>query len=65
MLFHVLTLAGYQVSCLNTRLLRGIFKHLTRDMTSLTTIIKNMCEHYSCVFDLIPATLTLKTVLKH
>ena len=43
MFFHALTFAGSRGSCLNTRLLGGVFKHRPRDPASVNAM-KQTCE---------------------
>ena len=42
MFFHVLTFSGSRESCLNMRLLGGVFKHLLRDPSSVNEM-KQTC----------------------
>ena len=42
MFFHVLTFAGSRGSCLNTKPLGGVFKHLSRDPANLNAM-KQTC----------------------
>ena len=64
MFFHALIFAGCGGSCLNTRPIGPVFKHLPRDPTSANAM-KNMCGHYSCIFYLIPTQFALKMLLKY
>ena len=57
MFVHALTFAGSGGSCLITRLLGRVFKHLPKDLA-------NMCDRGSCIFYLIPTKFALKMLLK-
>ena len=52
MFFHALTFAGSRGCCLNTRPVGLVFKHLPRDPASVNAM-KNMCDRYFCILDLI------------
>ena len=56
MFFHAITFAGSRGSCLSTRLIGRVLKHLPRDHA-----MKQKCV----IVILIPTKLALKTQLKH
>ena len=45
MFFHALTFAGSHGSCLNTRPIGRMLKHLPRDEASVNANETNICDH--------------------
>ena len=60
MFFHVLTFAGFQGRCLNTRSIGRVLKHTRgRDPASV-----NMCDRFSCIGPILPYSNQICTDIK-